>query len=158
LSYLILQPIGIFTYKFQVCSGLALGMVKNAVHKILLIDDSAMVGSRILKLLSAIPAIQLLGQAMTAKDGLRVCEEADPDIVILDINLPDASGIMLLKELKSRQPHIRVIMLTNSSNEFYNKKCADLGAEFFLDKTIEFPQIIALISQIVIGQIPGRAR
>lgn len=129
-------------------------MVTNAVHKILLIDDSAMVGPRILKLLSAIPAVRLLGQAMTAKDGLQVCEEADPDIVILDINLPDGSGIRLLKELKIRKPHIRVIMLTNSSNEFYSKKCADLGAEFFLDKTKEFPQIIELISQITIGFIP----
>jgi two-component system, NarL family, invasion response regulator UvrY len=106
-----------FCLQISVCRGLALRMAKNVVYKILLIDDSAMVGARILKLLSSIPAIQLLGQAMTAKDGLQVCKEADPDIVILDINLPDASGIRLLKELKSRQPLIRVIMLTNSSNE-----------------------------------------
>jgi DNA-binding NarL/FixJ family response regulator len=124
-------------------------MVKNAVFRVLLIDDSVMVGARILGLLSPIPYLEVLGQARTVNEGLRTCVEQNPDIVVLDINLPDGTGITLLKELKVGQPHIRVIMLTNSSNESYKSRCAELGAEFFLDKTKEFHRIREVIDAIV---------
>src|SRR5450755_4421728 len=120
-------------------------MVKKAIYKILLIEDSEMIGARILRLLSKIPSVELLGQARTAKEGLQLCKDRDPNLVFLDINLPDESGIMVLKKLKNLQPEIQIIMLTNSSHEFYRDKCAELGAEFFLDKTRDFPQILELI-------------
>ena len=115
-------------------------------HKVLLIDDSELVGAKVLKLLSTIPSIELIGQAKSVKEGLRACKEEKPDIVFLDINLPDGSGIKLLKELKIRQPHIRVIMLTNSADSFYRHKCAELEAEYFLDKTKDFAQIPQLLT------------
>jgi len=121
-------------------------MAKRQYHKVLLVDDSELIGSKVLDLLSTISAVELLGQAKSVKEGLRACEEEKPDIVLLDINLPDGSGIGLLKELKKRQPQIRVIMLTNSADSFYRKKCAELKAEHFLDKTKDFeliPQLVA---------------
>ena len=121
-------------------------MPKHQHHKVLLIDDSQLVGAKVLKLLSTIPSIELLGQAKTVKEGLRACKEEMPDIVLLDINLPDGSGIGLLKELKIRQPNIRVIMLTNSADSFYRHKCAELKAEDFLDKTKDFHRIPQLLT------------
>jgi len=121
-------------------------MAKPKNHKVLLIDDSELIGSKVLDLLSKISAVELLDQAKSVKEGLRACEEAKPDIVFLDINLPDGSGIGLLKEIKKRQPHIRVIMLTNSADSFYRLKCAELKAEYFLDKTKDFDQIPQLVT------------
>jgi DNA-binding NarL/FixJ family response regulator len=128
---------------------LPLNMVKNAVFRVLLIDDSVLVGARILNFLSTIPSLELLEQARTINEGLGACMETNPDIVLLDVNLPDGTGIKLLKELKSRLPHIWVIMLTNSSNEFYRIRCAELGAEFFLDKTKDFPRILEILHLII---------
>jgi DNA-binding NarL/FixJ family response regulator len=130
----------------QISSDLTLGMTNRHHHKILLIDDSELIGTKVLKLLSTIAAVELLGQAKSVKEGLRACEEEKPDIVFLDINLPDGSGIVLLKELKIRQPHIRVIMLTNSADSFYRHKCAELKAEYFLDKTKDFDRIPQLVA------------
>jgi len=115
----------------------------------LLIEDSEMIGARLLDLLSTIADIELLGQARSMTTGLRACEETNPDIVFLDINLPDGSGIRLLQDLKSQQPDIHVIMLTNSSDEFYRDKCTELEAAFFLDKTKDFPRIPELLAQII---------
>ena len=120
-------------------------MAKPQHHKVLLIDDSELIGSKVLDLLSTVEAVELLGQAKSVKEGLRACEEEKPDIVLLDINLPDGSGIGLLKELKKRQPYIRVIMLTNSADNFYKHKCAELKAEYFLDKTKDFERIPQLV-------------
>jgi DNA-binding NarL/FixJ family response regulator len=127
-------------------------MSKSKNHKILLIDDSELIGSKVLDLLSTISAVELLSQAKSVKEGLRACEEEKPDIVFLDINLPDGSGIGLLKELKIRQPHIRVIMLTNSADSFYRHKCAELKAEYFLDKTKDFDLIPKLVADYL--QLP----
>ena len=122
-------------------------MAKPQHHKVLLIDDSELIGSKVLDLLSTVEAVELLGQAKSVKEGLRACEEKKPDLVFLDINLPDGSGIGLLKELKKRQPHIRVIMLTNSADSFYRHKCAELKAEYFLDKTKDFDRIPQLVTE-----------
>ena len=114
--------------------------------KVLLIDDSELIGAKVLMLLSTIPSLELLSQVKSVKEGLRACREEKPDIVLLDINLPDGSGIGLLKELKKSQPHVRVIMLTNSANSFYRAKCAELKAEYFLDKTKDFSRIPQLLN------------
>ncbi len=124
-------------------------MVEKAAYKILLIEDSEAIGARILKIISTIPSVELLGQARTAKEGLELCSALIPDLIFLDINLPDTSGLELLKKLKTGHPQIQIIMLTNSSHEFYRNKCAELGAKFFLDKTRDFPRILELIVQIM---------
>jgi len=123
-------------------------MTENNPFKVLLIDDSEIVGARVLELLSAIPGIEVIGQAKTLREGLSLSTEMHPRIIFLDINLPDGLGIDLLKGLKNSQPYIWVIMLTNSSNEFYKRKCTELGADFFLDKTQDFPLIAELIERI----------
>jgi len=146
MSYFILQTKETCSYKSQISFRLSLGMIMCQQLKVLLIDDSELIGAKVLTLLSAIPSLELLGQAKTIKEGLRACKEEKPDIVFLDIHLPDGSGIGLLKELKIRLPHIRVIMLTNSAESFYRHRCAELNAEDFLDKTKDFCRIPQLLS------------
>ena len=146
VSYFILQTKETCSHKSLISGGLTLEMAKHQHHKVLLIDDSELIGAKVLDLLLNISAVELLGQAKSVKEGLRACEEEKPDIVILDINLPDGSGISLLKELKILQPHVRVIMLTNSVGSFYRAKCAELKAEYFLDKTKDFDRIPQLVA------------
>ena len=146
LSYVVLQTNETRTHKLQFRSGLTLQMAMLQHHKVLLIDDSELIGSKVLTLLLTVSTVKLLGQAKSVKEGLRACEEEKPDIVFLDINLPDGSGIALLRELKIRQPQIRVIMLTNSAGSFYRRKCAELQAEHFLDKTKDFYRIPQLVT------------
>jgi DNA-binding NarL/FixJ family response regulator len=144
-----LQCIARLNYKVRIGFLLILQMIRNAVYKILLVEDSELIGSRILRLLSTLPHIEVIGQARTVAEGLFHAKSAVPDIVFLDINLPDGSGIWLLKELKIRQPHIRIIMLSNSSGELYRYKCMELGAEQFLDKTNDFPMILDIVNELV---------
>src|ERR1700754_1050370 len=146
MSYFILQTKETCAYKSQISFDLSLGMIMCQHIKVLLIDDSELIGTKVLTVLSSIPSLELLGQAKTIKDGLQACKEEKPDIVILDIHLPDGSGIGLLKELKIRFPHIRVIMLTNSADSFYRRRCEELDADHFLDKTKDFIRIPQLLT------------
>ena len=68
-----------------------------------------------------------------------------PDTVILDIRLPDDSGIQLLRQIKSGYPGIKVIMLTNYDLQQYRRQCLRLGADYFLNKTQEFEKMVPAV-------------
>lgn len=68
-----------------------------------------------------------------------------PDTVIVDIRMPGSSGIELLKQIKARYPEMKVIMLTNCDYSTYRRQCRQLGADHFLNKTLEFEKILDTI-------------
>lgn len=112
------------------------------MKRVLIVDDSEQIRERIYALLMESGQIQIVGQAGNAQDALDAFEDLRPDSVILDIRLPDQSGIEILKKIKARQPGVRVTMLTNFDNAQYREKCRRLGADHFLNKTLEFEKII----------------
>ncbi len=115
------------------------------MKQVLIIDDSLQVRERIAALLAESPQIHIAGQAGNGHDALDAVQSLRPDTVILDIRLPDQSGIELLKIFKARYPEMRVIMLTNHDNALYRQQCRQRGADHFLSKTKEFEKIVDTI-------------
>lgn len=79
---------------------------------------------------------------------MKFIEEEKPDLVLLDINLPGKSGIELLRKIKGSGSECEVIMITNHADDYYKKVCRDLGADYFLDKSIEFSMLPEIIGNI----------
>jgi DNA-binding NarL/FixJ family response regulator len=67
-------------------------------------------------------------------------------MVLLDINLPDKSGIELLRKIKKEYKKMKVFMITNQANDYYKEICKKLGADHFFDKSKDFNLIPDLIS------------
>ena len=103
---------------------------------VLLVDDSALVCARMRQLLEEDSRVLIVGVAASSAEGLRQFECLAPDVVVLDIGLPDTSGLVLLRTLKNRRPSCVVIMLTAS--EECREKALALGADHFCDKGREF--------------------
>jgi len=120
--------------------------------KVVIVDDSPLIVSRIRQQLSSMPAIEIAGIATNISSAIQVVECSQPDVVILDIYLkddaPSSSGITLLAMLRQSYEHLHIIMLTNLSDEPYHNKCLELGANFFLDKSSDFERIPELLLQI----------
>ena len=115
------------------------------MKQVLIIDDSLQIRERIAALLAESSQIRIAGQAGNGCDALDAVQRLKPDTVILDIRLPDQSGIELLKTFKARYPEMTVIMLTNLDDARYRKQCQHLGADNFLNKTIDFEKIVDTI-------------
>jgi DNA-binding NarL/FixJ family response regulator len=115
------------------------------MKQVLIVDDSEQIRQRLVALLTESTQIQIVGQAGNGRDAMKAMQLLKPDTVILDIRLPGRSGIELLKEIKARYPDVMVIMLTNFDYEQYRRQCRQLGADHFLNKTLEFEKIIATI-------------
>lgn len=122
--------------------------MKNKEMVVLVVEDSLMIIKRILGLLEEVENIKLVVHAANYYESIKMINEIDADIVLLDINLPDKSGIELLKEIKLIRPQIKVIMLTNHASENYRDLCTYMGADFFLDKSCDFDKIPATIAAL----------
>jgi DNA-binding NarL/FixJ family response regulator len=118
---------------------------EQTMKQVLIIDDSLQIRERIAALLAESPQIRIAGQAGNSRDALDAVRRLKPDTVILDIRLPDQSGMELLKTFKARYPEMTVIMLSNLDYARYRQQCRDLGADHFLNKTMEFEKIVETI-------------
>lgn len=115
------------------------------MKQVLIVDDSTQIRERLAALLTETNQICVVGQHDDGDKVLDAVGHLKPDTVILDIRLPGVSGIELLKKIKSRYAHVTVIMLTNYDYTQYRRQCKQLGADHFLNKTLEFDKIISAI-------------
>lgn len=106
--------------------------------RVLIIDDSAIVRERIARMLREVTAVTALAGAADWGEALEMLSCLEPNVVILDLNLPGRSGLELLPHLKSKKPAPLVIVFTNHSGPEYASRCRELGADFFFDKSTEF--------------------
>ncbi len=88
----------------------------------------------------------IINQAFNCLEALELFSSFEPEIVILDIALPDGSGIDLLRKFKEYNPSVTVIIFTNYSTSEFKKSCMDLCARNFIDKSDLFSLINTLIS------------
>lgn len=103
--------------------------------KVMIVDDSNLLQTRLVNSLRKIDERICISQAYSCKEALKFFPEYVPDIVILDIELPDGSGIHLLDQFKKSDPMVFVVMLTNYSTMEFRKPCMELGADRFFDKS-----------------------
>ena len=103
--------------------------------KLLIVDDSDLLQSRLKKSILELDNSINIRQAYSVKQALDLFLSFIPCKIILDIALPDGSGIDLLKKFKIEKPDTKVIILTNFPTSEFRKRCMDLGADYFFDKS-----------------------
>lgn len=113
--------------------------------KIYVVDGSLLGAARLMTLMEGISECDLVGCAQDALSALSQIVSLAPDIVILDIHVQGGSGLTLLRQIKHDSPGTFIIVLTNASNDQYKKKCLELGADHFFDKSSEFQRVPAAV-------------
>lgn len=114
---------------------------------ILVVDDSALVLERVVPMLQRIENVGLVMSAGSYKEAVELLADVSPDMVLLDINLPDKSGIELLRKIRQTNKQIIVFMVSNTVNDQYKKACKQIGAEYFFDKSDDFD----IVSKAIAG-------
>jgi DNA-binding NarL/FixJ family response regulator len=114
----------------------------------LVVDDYALIVDRLVAILSELDEVDLILSARSYAESLEVLEAQTPDIALLDIHLPDKSGIDLLDFIKAFHPRTRVIMISNQFDGTYETLCMEKGADHFIDKSNDFEKIPSLITSL----------
>lgn len=116
--------------------------------ELLIVDDHAEYIERVIELISGERELKYISTANTYADAVRVIEQKKPHIILLDVNLPDKSGIDLLRYIKQQKIIARIVMITNQATPYYKKQCLALGADYFLDKSNDFEMISTVVATL----------
>jgi two-component system response regulator DevR len=103
--------------------------------RVMLVDDHALVRSAVRQALSA-PDLEVVAEAASAEEALIQAPQLQPDILLLDINLPGTDGLQLLRELAPRLPQTKIVMLTVSSDRRDLVEAVRNGAAGYLTKDL----------------------
>lgn len=115
--------------------------------KVVLVDDSLAIQRSLSRMLRSIPGVDLAGVAGDLGTALTLIETTQPDVVLLDVNLPQGEkGIDVLHHLQREQPRTQVIVLTNAVSPKLRQSYLDAGAQGYYDKAVEFGQACAWIA------------
>ncbi len=121
------------------------------MKKIFIVDDHPVVAEGLRKLIIDSGAADVIGIAETGKACLDFLRWEKPDIIFLDINLPDASGIDLCKEIKSTYKTIKILALTSYNEKSIIKKMIENGADGYLLKNSDAYDITEGIKEVNLG-------
>ena len=104
---------------------------------------------RLIRVLSEIDGIEIVGHARTGAEALQAIGKLHPEVLILDIGMPDGSGIDVLEGLKRGEFRPVVLVLTNFAFAQYRKRCLQLGARFFFDKSAEIAKVGEALTRLL---------
>lgn len=122
---------------------------------VLIVDDHAMVREGLSGLLLAFDDLELVGEASDGKEALRLCAEARPDVVLMDVTMPGMGGIAATRIICQNYPQVRVITLTNFEDEALMQAALRAGATGYLLKDASAEELVSAIRAANAGQRPS---
>lgn len=120
--------------------------MKNKKKNILIVDDSPLIIERLILILKDQNNVGTVSHTGSWAEASLFLNRSGFDIIFLDINLPDISGIKLLVFIKVNFPQTAVIMFTNQGSAYYKNLCKKNGADYFIDKSKDFHQIAGIVN------------
>ena len=125
--------------------------------KVLVVEDSAVVRERVVARVRDIARVELVAETTDVAGALDALDSVAPDLVILDLNLPGKSGMELLPILKSRVAPPVVVVLTNETSDECGRRCIELGADYFFDKSKQFQMALDVV-EVASGRLGNDAQ
>ena len=119
--------------------------------RVLVVDDHTLVRAGLCRLLDSERDLEVVGQAGTSRDAVRLCRELDPDLVLLDFGLPDADGLETTERIVALQLRSRVVVLTMHSSEEYAVRLLRAGAAGFLVKGSSTDDLLVALRKVARG-------
>lgn len=119
--------------------------------RLVLVDDHELVRYGIRAVIEAEPDLKVVGEAGTATEGIRRIAFEEPDVVVLDVNLPDGSGVEVCRRIRAVSPHSRVLMLTAFADEATLAAAREAGAAGFILKRVQNFDLVSHIRRVAGG-------
>jgi len=122
--------------------------------RVLIVDDHAMVRIGLKHCLASYGDTVVVGEAGNGREAVRQAEASQPDVVLMDLVMPELNGTEATRQIKARWPEIKVLALTSFIEEQYITAALEAGAEGYVLKDIEPPDLVAAIQKAHRGEVP----
>jgi two-component system, NarL family, response regulator LiaR len=127
-------------------------MMKSNPIRILIVDDHAIVRSGLSTVLGVCQDFKVVGEAANGEESIQACERFQPDIVLMDLVMPEMDGVMATRIIKERWPRVQVIALTSFKEKEYVEGSLKAGASGYLLKNVSADELIIAIKKATSGQ------
>jgi two-component system response regulator NreC len=121
--------------------------------KVLIADDHAIVRTGLRTLLQAEPYLELVGEATGGYEAIELLEETRPDVLLLDISMPDLDGISVIKQIQSRFSNLHILILTIHEDQALLREAIRAGASGYILKRAAESELISAINIIMRGDM-----
>ena len=121
--------------------------------KVLLADDHKLLRAGLKLLLQRNPDFAVVGEAADGEQTLQLFQQLEPDLLLLDLSMPKMDGLDCLREIKSRWPGAKVIVLTMHEDENYIKQAMQAGAAAYVHKSAADTDLFKAIAAVQAGQL-----
>ena len=119
--------------------------------RVLLVEDSVPVRQRIRSMIEEADAGAVVGETGSVAAAVGLFLKHQPDAVVLDLSLTDGSGLNVLRQVKSLDPGVSVVVLTNYASPESREQCLGLGADHYFDKSMEFERVPEVLRDLLGG-------
>lgn len=125
--------------------------MSDSTHRVLLVDDHEIVREGLAALIDSADDLHVVGQAGSVEEAVRRTGFDEPDVVVLDVRLPDGSGVEACREIRARFPDVKVLMLTSFADEEALMAAILAGASGYVLKRVRGSDLLESIRAVAAG-------
>jgi DNA-binding NarL/FixJ family response regulator len=122
--------------------------------RLVLADDHHLLRRGFRSLLSSEPGLEVVGEASTGLEAIELCRRLAPDLVLMDVRMPEMDGITATRQIKREQPGVSVLMVTMHENPDYLLEALDAGAAGYVLKDAPAERLINAVRRTLDGESP----
>jgi len=124
----------------------------NSLINVLLVDDHELVRTGIRKILDEVKGFKVIGETSTGEEAIKFCRKTEPDVVLMDMNMPGIGGLEATKKIIRYAPDVKVIVLTVYTEDPIPTKVMQIGAAGYLTKGAGPDEMVNAIRAVNSGQ------
>lgn len=127
--------------------------MKSELARIMIVDDHALVRHGLAQLISDEPDMEVCGEAEDVDGAMRQLKSANPDLIIIDISLKSCNGIDLIKQVRSRNSKIKMLIASMHDETLFAERVLHAGANGYINKQEATEKVIDAIRQVLDGHV-----
>jgi DNA-binding NarL/FixJ family response regulator len=121
--------------------------------KVIVVDDHPVIREQLAEIIGSEPDLLVCGEAATRAEALRMIGEKQPDLAVVDLTLPDARGIELIRDLHALSKDVKLLVLSMHEESMYGPRAIRAGAHGYIDKGKASSQVLAAIRKVLSGEL-----
>ncbi len=121
-------------------------------RKVLIVDDHPLMRAGLTMRISLLPDLQVCGEAASGEEALALVNQADPDLVLVDLSLKSGHGLELIKQIKSQHPRVKILVVSAFDESLYAERALRAGALGYLNKQESIEKLPEAIRTVLAGQ------
>ena len=119
--------------------------------RLLVVDDHDLARHGLMAILAASPDLEVVGEAKTGREAIEAARELVPDVVLMDVRMPDMHGLDATRRIKEERPRTAVIIVTNHEDPAYLRTAIDAGAAGYLLKDVSRELLVGAVREVAGG-------